>query len=167
MFSSANHLQDKVVSNTFCYRVWSIVKVHPSIKVVLSRTTFWKSSVGNNWLANGVNCTQSHFEISRADQFHLLQRLKSVRNPSFNCKAAFSVNVDKKISSGFTPWKTNKFKVRQSNTLVYPDPGPAVRNNGPSVYRIASRWLSFGWKFLSFHRCSIVNGLEQRGDFLC
>lgn len=42
-----------------------------------------------------------------------------------------------------------RFNVRQSKTLVLPEPGPAVRSNGPFTYWMASSWALVGLKPVS------------------
>jgi len=76
-------------------------------------------------------------------------------NPSRSCSAAFSVNVDRKISLGSTWWNTIRFSVRHNSTRVFPDPGPAVRYSGPSACRIARSCALLGLNLAAFHKSSI------------
>ena len=67
------------------------------------------------------------FEISKCRLVFVVTIPRSVRNPSFSWSAAFSVKVERKISSGFTLWNTTRFNVRHRSTRVLPEPGPAGR----------------------------------------
>ena len=57
-------------------------------------------------------------------------------------RAALLVNVSARIRYAGTPL-LNKFAIRYVNTLVLPDPAPAITSVGPSVFTTASRWFSF------------------------
>jgi len=61
------------------------------------------------------------------------------------------------IILGWILLKTIKFKVLHNKTLVFPEPGPAVKNSGPYTVLIACSCFLFGLNPDFFQRYSNVS----------